>query len=181
MEPLLNTFAGDLVNPATLLGAVFYGVLFALGAILLGLAIRAFARGLELRLSDVTGVRFFGSFAQALVYLTAFVLYAHVVPDLRTLGTALLAGVSVVSVVVGFAAQQTLGNLVAGLALVFYRPFRIGDVLELNTPHGLATARVETVSLGYTVLRDGQGHEIIVPNSVMTSSVVVRRPTPSPQ
>jgi len=138
MEPLLNTFAGDLVNPATLLGAVFYGVLFALGAILLGLAIRAFARGLELRLSDVTGVRFFGSFAQALVYLTAFVLYAHVVPDLRTLGTALLAGVSVVSVVVGFAAQQTLGNLVAGLALVFYRPFRI-----LSTLSNRRCARVE--------------------------------------
>src|SRR5262249_43750204 len=106
--------------------------------------------------------------------LVSFVLYAHLVPELRALGTALLAGVSVVSVVVGLAAQSTLGNLVAGLSLVLYRPIRVGDRVQLNTPKGLVTATAENVSLGYTILRDDDGDEVIVPNSVMVSTIVIR-------
>ncbi len=104
----------------------------------------------------------------------SFLLYAHLIPELRALGTALLAGVSVVSVVLGLAAQSTLGNLVAGVSLVLYRPVRVGDNVQLNSPKGLITATVERVSLGYTVLRDAESSEVIVPNSVMAGSVVIR-------
>ncbi|MFA4915497.1 MAG: mechanosensitive ion channel domain-containing protein [Syntrophales bacterium] len=94
-------------------------------------------------------------------------------PELRALGTGLLAGVGGVSVVLGLAAQNTLSNLVAGLSLVLYRPIRVGDNVQLTTPRGLMTATVEVVSLGCTVLRDADKHEVIVPNSVMASSVVI--------
>jgi small-conductance mechanosensitive channel len=57
---------------------------------------------------------------------------------------------------------------------VLYRPFRVGDNVQLNSPKGLVTATVEVVSLGYKVLRDAEEHEVIVPNSVMASSVVIR-------
>jgi small-conductance mechanosensitive channel len=46
--------------------------------------------------------------------------------------------------------------------------------VQLDTPKGLVTATIESLSLGYTLLRDSEGAEIIVPNSVMASSVVVR-------
>jgi small-conductance mechanosensitive channel len=105
------------------------------------------------------------------------VLYAHLVPELRALGTALLAEVSVVSVVFGLAAQNTLGNLIAGLSLVLYRPVRVGDTVQLNSPKGMITATVETVSLGYTVLRDMEMNAVIVPNSVMVNSIVIRLKT----
>lgn len=55
------------------------------------------------------------------------ILYAHLIPVLRSMGTALLAGASVASVVIGLAAQSTLGNLVAGVSITIYRPFRLGD------------------------------------------------------
>lgn len=140
----------------------------------LAAGIRRIARRVEPRLSDVTGLRFVSAFAQLLAYLVGFVLYAHLIPELRALGTALLAGVSVVSVVVGLAAQNTLGNLIAGLSLVPYRPIRVGDSVQLNSPKGLVTATVELVSLGFTVLRDAEKNEIIVPNSVMVGSIVIR-------
>jgi small-conductance mechanosensitive channel len=104
----------------------------------------------------------------------AFVLYAHVVPQLRSLGTALLAGVSLVSIILGLAAQNTLGNLIAGISLILYRPLSVGDDVELNTPKGVLAARVEDVSLGYTILRDAQGNDVVVPNSVMVSNIVIR-------
>lgn len=167
--------AADLFSPHHLIGALLWGGVFLLLALLLTAAVRRFVRRVEAHLSDVTGVRFASAFAQVLVYLVAFVLYAHLIPELRTLGTALLAGVSVVSVVLGLAAQNTLGNLVAGLSLVLYRAVRVGDRIELATPRGLTHAVVETIALGNTVLRTTVGgKEVIVPNNVTISSVVIR-------
>jgi small-conductance mechanosensitive channel len=79
----------------------------------------------------------------------------------------------VVSIVLGLAAQNTLGNLIAGFSLVLYHTFYVGDVVQLNTPKGLTTGTVEALALGHTRLRDAEGAAIIVPNSVMVSSVLV--------
>ncbi len=99
-------------------------------------------------------------------------------PELRSLGRALLTGVSVASVVVGLAAQTTLGNLVAGFSLVLYRPIRIGDSVQVNAPTGVVTAQVKVISLGFTILLDAQGNEIVIPNSVMMGSTVIKlKPT----
>jgi small-conductance mechanosensitive channel len=89
------------------------------------------------------------------------------------MGTALLAGASVASVVIGLAAQSTLGNLVAGIAITIYRPFRLGDTLQVAAPAGPDIGVVELISLGYTTLRAADGHIITVPNAVAASSVTV--------
>lgn len=146
---------------------------------MLAALVRTVARRIKPRLSDVTGFNFVSALAQLLVYLVGFILYAHLIPELRALGTALLAGVGIASVVLGLAAQNTLGNLVAGLSLVLYRPIRVGDNIQMSSPKGLVTATVELVTLGYTILRDTEKHEVIVPNSVMVSSIVIRLGTTS--
>jgi small-conductance mechanosensitive channel len=79
-----------------------------------------------------------------------------------------------VSVVVGLAAQNTLGNLIAGFSLVLYRQVRVGDTIRLASPLGVISATVESISLGFTVLRDDSKHEVIVPNNVMMSSTIIR-------
>ena len=174
MNTLASALRTDLLDPTHIVGAAVWGAVFFLISVLLAASVRRFARKMEVRLSDVTGLRFASAFVQVLVYVASFLLYAHLVPALRALGTALLTGVSVVSVVLGLAAQNTLGNLVAGVSLVLYRPIRVGDKVQLNSPKGVVTATVEQVSLGYTVLRDEGGSEVIVPNSVMASSVIIR-------
>lgn len=152
--------------------ALFF-LLLASAAVLL---IRRAERRFEQHLSDTTTLHFVSALCQVLVYLLSFVLYAHMVPQLRALGTALLAGVSVASVVVGLAAQNTLSNLIAGFSLVLYRPFRIGDRIELSAPTGLVSAQVSMISLGFTILRDEQGREILIPNSVMMGNTLIKLP-----
>ena len=164
----------QLLDPSTLIGAIIFGIAFLAGASALATLLRRGARRVRTHLSDVTGLSFASALGQMLVYLAAFVLYAHLVPALRALGTAFLAGVSVVSIVLGLAAQNTLGNLIAGLSLVPYRPFRVSDRVQLATPKGLVTATVELISLGYTILRDTDRNQILVPNSVMMSTIVIR-------
>lgn len=69
---------------------------------------------------DHTTVAFLQRMGKALIWVLAIILYAQLIPELRSLGTALLAGASVASILVGLAAQSTLGNLAAGLSLLLY-------------------------------------------------------------
>lgn len=65
-------------------------------------------------------------------------------------------------------------RVIAGFSLVLYRQIRVGDSICLNSPKGVVTAKVEAISLGFTVLRDELQHEVIVPNSIMMNSTVIR-------
>jgi small-conductance mechanosensitive channel len=175
MNDLFVALQHDLLNPRTPVGAVGLGLLFLVLASTLAALVRKAARGIEIHLSDTTGLSFASAFGQVFVYIVALILYAHLIPDLRAVGTALLAGASVVSVVFGLAAQSTLSNMIAGFSLVMYRPIRVGDFIQLNTPKGLITANVKLISLGYTILLDGEQDHIFVPNSLMMSTIVIRK------
>ncbi|MGH8280362.1 MAG: mechanosensitive ion channel domain-containing protein [Gammaproteobacteria bacterium] len=114
-----------------------------------------------------------------MVYRIALVFYAQLVPELRTIGTALLTGAGVVSIVVGLAARGALGNLIDGFALVVSRTAQVDDSIRLYTAVGTISARIRAISLGFTHLTDSDGNEVIVPNSVMMGSAIVRiRPLP---
>ena len=155
-----------LLDPTTLAGAAFYAVLAFVLASIVVLVIRRFSRRLEHRLSDVTVLRFVSLFAQMLVYLAALVLYAHLIPQLRTVGTALLAGASVLSVVAGLAAQlfRARAQLGAGLGGLFTNP-GLGGAGLLTQARGLfARADLEILLEGLQVVLDvfsrlGGGHD----------------------
>jgi small-conductance mechanosensitive channel len=164
----------DFINPATLPGAIAYALVFVLLAILGGRVMHLLVRRAMKQASDPTGFSFVDQLLQVIIFIIAVVLYAQLVPSLRALGTALLASVSVASIVIGLAAQSTLGNLIAGFALLLYRPFRVGDEVQLTTPRGLVTAKIESLTLGHTMLLDEAGDQVIVPNSVMASSIIIR-------
>ncbi len=164
----------DFINPATLPGAIVYALVFLLLAFLIGrLSHQVVRRGMK-RASDPTGFGFVDQFLQVIIFIIVAILYAQLVPPLRALGTALLASVSIASIVIGLAAQSTLGNLISGFALLLYRPFRVGDKVQLMTPRGVVLAKIETLMLGYTLLLDEEGNQVIVPNSVMASVVLIR-------
>jgi len=178
MNDLYVAAQHDFFNPKTPLGALCLGIVFLLAASVFAALVRRATRRVQAHLTDVTGLSFASAFAQLFVYVVALILYAHLIPDLRAVGTALLAGASVVSVVFGLAAQSTLSNMIAGFSLVLYRPIRVGDQIQLNTPKGLITASVELISLGYTILLDSEQDRVFVPNSVMMSTIVIRKDAP---
>ena len=166
----------DFLNPAALPGAIAFGVFFLALAIVFARLIHLLVQRSMLRATDRTGFRFIDQLLRVLIFIVMAILYAQLVPPLRSLGTAMLASVSVASIVIGIAAQSTLGNLIAGFALLLYRPFRVGDQVQLNTPKGVMTGVIDSLTLGYTVLTDAENNQIIVPNSVMASLVIIRLP-----
>lgn len=173
MDAVSSVF-GSTLSPRSTLGALVIGALILSLVFVVVLLIRRSVRHVATHLSDSTALQFVSEFAQLLTCVFGFVLYAHLIPELRALGTALLAGVSVVSVVVGMAAQSTLGNVIAGFSLVLYRQIRVGDTIQINSPLGVVTAKVEVISLGFTQLVNSEGHELVVPNSVMMGNTIIR-------
>ena len=163
------------LHPDTLIGAVVYLVLFVLIALLLSRLLRITVRGALVRRAhlDRTTMFFLQQIGIAAIWVCMLILYAHLIPVLRSLGTALLTGASIASVVIGLAAQSTLGNLVAGVAITLYRPFRLGDRLQVSAPTGTEIGNVEMLSLGYTTLRTDDGRFVVLPNSIAASQVII--------
>lgn len=170
---MLHGVVADLFDPENPFGAMTYGAILLLLAWGAGRGINALARHSQTHLSDLTALRFVTQLLKVLIFTLAIIIYTRVIPALHELGTTLLTGVSVVGVVIGLAAQATLGNLIAGFSLVLYRPFHVGDEVLVTTPKGAVSGIVKNLSLGYTMLQDREGQQIIVPNSVMSSTVII--------
>jgi len=163
------------LHPDTLVGAVIYLLFAVVVALVLSRAVRLAVHGAMAHQThlDRTTVSFLQQICVAAIWVIMMILYAHLIPELRSLGTALLTGASIASVVIGLAAQSTLGNLVAGVAITLYRPFRLGDRLQVAAPTGTEVGSVESISLGYTTLRTDDGRLVVVPNSVAASQVAI--------
>jgi small conductance mechanosensitive channel len=163
------------LKPDTLLGALVYLIIFLVAALVLSRALRAIVHAAMTRQGhiDRTTISFMQQFGTALIWVFVLILYAHLIPVLRSMGTALLAGASIASVVIGLAAQSTLGNLVAGISITIYRPFRLGDTLQIAAPTGTEIGVVDNISLGYTSLRTPDGRLVVIPNALAASQVSI--------
>jgi small-conductance mechanosensitive channel len=163
------------LQPDTLAGALIYLAFFVVAAMLLSRAVRATVHAALLRAGhlDRTTLSFVQQLLTAVIWVIMLILYAHLIPVLRSMGTALLTGASIASVVIGLAAQSTLGNLVAGVAITLYRPFRLGDRLQVSAPTGTETGTVELISLGYTTLRTDDGRLVVLPNASAATQVLL--------
>lgn len=180
MESLSNAL--NYIHPGSVSGALFYAFILVAASVAGSALVRMMARSaLQRDRVDRTAVLFLRPLAVAFVWLMSAVIYAHLIPELRALGTALLAGVSVASIVVGMAAQNTLGNTIAGLALLIYRPFRLGDRLQIVAPTGLETGVVEGVTLGYTVLQTFDNRRVVMPNNAIVAQTTVNLTSVDPR
>jgi small-conductance mechanosensitive channel len=92
----------------------------------------------------------------------------------------LLVGAGLAGVVLGIAAQQSLGNVFAGFVLLLARPFGVGDHIRIRSGAlgGIFEAWVSEMSLTYVTLQTEDG-ELKIPNSAMLSAGVGRLP-PAP-
>jgi small-conductance mechanosensitive channel len=86
----------------------------------------------------------------------------------------LAVGGAFTAVVLGLAAQQTLGNLIAGLVLLSARPFRVGERIRLQAGAvgGSTEGVVSSLGLLYTTLARGED-QIMIPNNVVLAAAIV--------
>ncbi len=83
--------------------------------------------------------------------------------------SALVAGIGLTGFALGFALKDVLSNLLAGIMLLMYRPFNIGDHIKMLEHEGV----IQTIRMRDTVLRAYDGRLIIIPNTKLITEVVV--------
>jgi small-conductance mechanosensitive channel len=91
-----------------------------------------------------------------------------VIPQVRALAGGILASSAVVGLVVGFAAQRTIGNFIAGLLIAFAQPLRLGDEVEIGDTRGV----VEEIGLTYTWVRTRNNDRLVIPNEKLASETI---------
>ena len=120
--------------------------------------------------------RIFRDVIQALLYV------AIVMLTLRTLGVepgSILTTSALLTAVVGLALQDTLGNMVSGLALQMQRPFDVGDWVEYDGAGASTTGKVTEVNWRATTVMALDMTEVIVPNGVLAKSPIRNLSRPS--
>ena len=107
-----------------------------------------------------------------LLFLAVFLIVAMLAlsqfTELERLATGVLASTAVVGLIVGFAAQHTIANMVAGIQLTVSQPFRIGDRVSYEETEG----RVTDITLSYTYVDPGDGSSVVIPNQLLVEGVV---------
>jgi len=91
-----------------------------------------------------------------------------VIPQIRAVAAGILASSAVIGIVVGFAAQRTIGNFIAGLLIAISQPIRLGDYVETE---GL-TGMVEEIGLTYTFIRTPDNDRLVIPNEKIASDTI---------
>jgi small conductance mechanosensitive channel len=146
-------------------------VAFALLLLLIGWQIaRRLADGLRRVLSRTGADPLLGDFLRNVVF--ALLLSVVVVGVLDRLGVptaSLLAALGAAGLAIGLALQASLSNIAAGVLLMVFRPFRVGQSIEV----GGVSGTVQNVSLMHTHLLTADNREVILPNSKVASDAIV--------
>jgi small-conductance mechanosensitive channel len=115
-----------------------------------------------------TRLRFLRRLAMLVAFLVLIAIALAQFTELERLATGILASTAVLAAIVGFAAQHTLGNMVAGVQLAVSQPIRIGDRISFEEIEG----RVIDISLSYTYVDPGDASTVVIPNQMLVDGIV---------
>jgi small conductance mechanosensitive channel len=112
------------------------------------------------------------SLRSILISLSGFAIATRIIP-LNNLAISLLASSGVLVIVIGFAAQETVSNLISGFFISFFRPFSINDQIVLIERN--ITGTVEDITMRHTVIRTFENNRVVVPNSIINKTIIENR------
>lgn len=121
---------------------------------------------------DETKINFLKNTIQTSVYLLAIVIIFNSIPSLRSVGVTLFASASLITLIVGFASQQAFSNIVSGVFIIFFKPFRIGDYIKVDNN---VQGKVENITARHTVLIGDDNSRIVIPNTTLSSATIINQ------
>ncbi len=167
----MDRFWNDHLAEGLLIVTIF-AIIFAtfLLAWVLKISFKRFVEGNEqVMKDDPTNYKFLYYTFIALIYIVGFGFAMWHVPFLRHVAQSMLAGAGILAIVIGFASQQALGNIISGVFIVMFKPYRINDRISLkDSLRGV----VEDINLRHTIIRNFENQRIIIPNSVMSNEIL---------
>lgn len=118
----------------------------------------------------LTTYKFIGNSISAIIYVVGISFAIWNIPFLKPIAQSLVAGAGILAIAVGFASQQSLGNIISGFFIVLSKPYKIND--RISFPDGLSGV-VEDIGLRHTVIRNFENQRIIIPNSIISNQLLI--------
>lgn len=119
---------------------------------------------------NVTLISFTRYVVLVIVYFAGGVVIVSSIPGASSTLNALLASGGVLAVIVGFAAQDTLGNVAGGVMILFFKPFVLGDYVRYIDAGVSGT--IEEITLRHTAIRTAENKRLIVPNGKINDGLL---------
>ncbi|MCA9075041.1 MAG: mechanosensitive ion channel [Planctomycetaceae bacterium] len=152
-------------GPQLLVNIVSAIVIYYVGKIIAAILTRMLGRVLTRAKMDDMLVRFL---TNIIYYLLLAVVAMAALERLGVETTSFAAVLAAAGFAIGMALQGSLGNFAAGVLLVVFRPFKLGDTIEAGGVFGT----VEEIALFSTILKTPDNRRVIVPNGEITSNVI---------
>jgi len=119
---------------------------------------------------DPTSLWFINSAINFIFISIALFFIASKIPFLSSLGKTLFAGAGVLAAVIGFASQKAFSNIISGVFILLFKPFKIGDTVQIE--NGMK-GEIEEISLRHTSIRNYENLRIIIPNSIISDQLII--------
>lgn len=129
--------------------------------------IRKYAKRLK---TDPTNFSFLKNSIGFIIYTAAIIFIFFKIPYLRSVGTALFAGAGILAVIIGFASQKAFANIISGIFILIFKPFKISDIIEFKDGQ---KGVVEEITLRHTVIKDYENRRILIPNSIISEETII--------
>lgn len=112
-----------------------------------------------------------------IIYFVGISFAISVIPPLKGIAFSLLASSGILVAIIGFASQQVFSNVISGLFIEIFSPFKIGDRITIKN----LTGYVEDITLRHTVIKTLENKRVIIPNSIISSEIVENASRPTSQ
>ncbi|HPF65136.1 mechanosensitive ion channel family protein [Lentimicrobium sp.] len=119
---------------------------------------------------DPTRYKFLRNAVSFVIFMLAVTLIFYTIPGLRTIGITLFAGAGIFAAIIGFASQEAFSNIVSGIFIVIFKPFRVGDNIKIGDLH---QGTVEDITLRHTIINNFENRRIIIPNTVISGQTII--------
>lgn len=120
--------------------------------------------------TDFTSDKFLHYLVVFGIYFTGGLLVILAFPSMRGIAQTALGGAGILAVIAGVASQEALANLVGGIFIIAFKPFKIGDIIKLDE---IMVGSVVDITLRHTIIRNYENKMIVIPNAVINKEKVI--------
>ncbi|MDQ3100121.1 MAG: mechanosensitive ion channel family protein [Bacteroidota bacterium] len=167
MERIMDKLGFNLLLVAKVI--VILIAAFLIERLLFILIRRGYKRSTQGR-EDATRYKFLKNALRFIVVLVTIGAIIYVIPSIKHMAVTLFAGAGILVAILGLATQRAFSNIISGIFIVSFKPFRVGDIIKIGAMHSGA---VEDITLRHTVILTFENRRVIVPNSIISEETII--------
>ncbi|WOD44579.1 mechanosensitive ion channel family protein [Hwangdonia lutea] len=152
---------------------LYIGVVLALTVIAASMSNTWFKYDIKRKIEneqDPTSFQFLRYVVLVAIYFVGILLCLLAFPSLKGVAQTALGGAGVMALIAGLAAQEALANIIGGLFIITFKPFKVGNLIKVTDT---MVGRVVDITLRHTVIRNFENKMIVIPNAIINKEKLI--------